>query len=178
MQGREDLLLTRLREFYDQPHNAEVLLDVLQQRGGYPSLRILDWLITNFSRTRNVLHSAVDSKGSLRQMSISINYRLQLRAYSKRRFDPFCRRDRIVFAVYDPRKDPEAPACSIKAGLPPKASAGELTWPAEGQLVREGPLDESRVHQLVTTVGQINFMRWAISNDVLGYAIAHEHEIE
>lgn len=194
MQQQKDLLLVSLRRFYDDSKKAEVLLDVLQQKKGYPSLRILDWLITNYSRSRNVLHTAKDSKGNYRQMSISANYRLQLRAYSKRRFDPFCRRGRIVFSIYDSRSEPSAPSCSIVQGLEDdtsgvlkdskaskaskgsKDSNGELTWPAEGRI--QGQFEEGRVHHLITTVGQLCFFRWAISNDILGYAMAHRREIE
>lgn len=170
MQGREDLLLVSLRSFYDVPNNAAILLDVLNQKKGLPSLRILDWLITNYSRTRNVFHSATDAKGNRRQMSISTNYRLQLRAYSKRRFDPFCRRERILFPIVDPRAEVSAPASRM--------APQDVTMPQEARLqnVHEG--DATRVHELVTTVGQLNFFRWAISNDILGFAMAHREEIE
>lgn len=176
MQRRQDLLLASLRLFYNQEDNAAILLDVLQQRSNYPSLRILDWLITNYSRTRNVNHSATDSKGNRRQMSISTNYRLQLRAYSKRRFDPFCRRERIVFPIVDPREIVSAPTSRILPGDAPRPQDGDLTWPEEARILT--PVDESRVHNLITTVGQLNFFRWAISNDLLSFAMAHRKEIE
>lgn len=171
MQGRQDLLLTSLRSFYDDPTNAATLLDVLQQRRNYPSLRILDWLITNFSRTKNVFHSATDAKGSRRQMSISINYRLQLRAYSKRKFDPFCRRERIIFPIVDTRADASPPTNKVMLGDPQ-----EFRMPEEA-IIKEVD-DGATVHHLVTTIGQLNFFRWAISNDILGFAMTHRDSIE
>jgi hypothetical protein len=172
----QDFLLTSLRLFYNQPSNAAALLDVLQQKSNYPSLRILDWLVTNYSRTRNVNHCTVDAKGNRRQMSISTNYRLQLKAYSKRRFDPFCRRERIVFPLVDPREVVSAPASRVLPGDAPRTPDGDLTWPEEGWI--DTPVNESRLHNLITTVGQLNFFRWAISNDILSFATAHRKEIE
>jgi hypothetical protein len=168
---REDLLLVSLRSFYDDATHAGTLLDVLQQRRNYPSLRILDWLITNYSRTRNVFHSATDAKGNRRQMSISTNYRLQLRAYSKRRFDPFCRRERIIFPIVDPRADASAPVSRITPG-----DQREISMPEEARLKDVGA--GATVHDLVTTVGQLNFFRWAIANDIINFAMTHRDAIE
>ena len=104
-------------------------------------------------------------------MSISTNYRLQLRAYSKRRFDPFCRRERIIFPIVDPREEVSAPASRVSRG-----EQRELSMPEEARL--KGAADKARVHELITTVGQLNFFRWAISNDILSFAMAHREEIE
>lgn len=55
--------------------------------------------------------------------NVFLNYKSQLRAYSKKLFDPFCRHERTVFKVDD--------------------------------------------DELETTVGQANFFRWAIQNNVI-----------
>ena len=69
------------------------------------------------------------------QFIVYINYKNQLRAYSKKQFDPFCRRTRIQY-VYD--KD----------------------------------------NYLVTTVGQLNFFRWALENDIISYIEDNLKDIE
>ncbi len=64
-----------------------------------------------------------------------MNYKNQLKAYSKKLFDPFCRRERIQFQI---------------------------------------PGHEA----FITTVGKLNFFRWAIEKDILTYIKLHQPEIE
>jgi hypothetical protein len=129
---------------------------------------------------RTVFHS-IDSKGVRRVMNLSTSYRSQLKSFNKRRFDPFCRRDRIVFPVRDTRAVPSAPSSVVRDGVETrKIRGGEsrgLHEPKEPELT-EPVGDDEVVHQLVTTVGQINFFRWCITNDVLAYARQHKDEID
>jgi hypothetical protein len=67
---------------------------------------------------------------------VHFHYKRELKAYSKRLFDPFCRRERISF-----------------------------------QIRGQAPIEE-------TTVGQLNFFRWAIEMGVIRYIIAHVADIE
>jgi hypothetical protein len=67
---------------------------------------------------------------------VHFHYKRELKAYSKRLFDPFCRRERISFQV---------------RGHP--------------------PIEE-------TTVGQLNFFRWAIEKGVVNYITTHASDIE
>lgn len=64
-----------------------------------------------------------------------MNYKNQLKAYSKKLFDPFCRRERILFQI--PAYEP-----------------------------------------FLTTVGKLNFFRWAIEKGILNYIKGHQPEIE
>ena len=57
------------------------------------SLRIIDWFVTNYAKKNNIMVS-VYNKSSI---FIYLDYKSQLKAYSKKQFDPFCRRDRISF---------------------------------------------------------------------------------
>jgi hypothetical protein len=67
---------------------------------------------------------------------VHFHYKRELKAYSKRLFDPFCRRERISF-----------------------------------QIRGQKPIDE-------TTVGQLNFFRWAIEKGVIKYILDHVADIE
>ena len=67
---------------------------------------------------------------------VHTNYKLQLKAYSKKYFDPFCRRERIYFYY----------------GVENK--------------------------KLITTVGQLNFFRWMIENNIIDYIKNFYSEIE
>jgi hypothetical protein len=180
MQPNNDLLLRSLRVFFNEPSNANAFLDVLQARNGNPSLRLFDWFVTNWVKHRTVFHS-IDSKGVRRVMNLSTSYRSQLKSFNKRRFDPFCRRDRIVFPIRDTRAAPSVPSSVVRDGVETrKIRGGEsrgLHEPKEAELT-EPVGDDEVVHQLVTTVGQINFFRWCITNDVLAYARQHKDEID
>jgi iron uptake system EfeUOB component EfeO/EfeM len=63
------------------------------------------------------------------------DYKLKLKAYSKKRFDPFCRWERITV-----------------------------------------PYDEEKFME--TTIGQLNFFKWAIENKIVDYIEQHYAEIE
>jgi hypothetical protein len=64
-----------------------------------------------------------------------MDYKLKLRAYSKKRFDPFCRWERITI----PYKDGNA---------------------------------------IQTTIGQLNFFKWALENEVITYIEQNYSSIE
>jgi len=93
-------------------------------------LRLIDWFVTNYSKFHNISYI---HKGQ--EFFVYIDYKNQLKAYSKKLFDPFCRRERILFQMKD---------------IPP----------------------------FVTTVGKLNFFRWAIEKGILDYIQLHLADIE
>ena len=130
VQGKQDFIVRWLQDFYNQPGRVETIMPFLT--GAAPvSLRVVEWFVTNYSKKFNVAYTLED-----RQFIVYFQYKRELKAYSKRLFDPFCRRERIRFVVHD------AP-----------------------------PIEE-------TTVGQLNFFRWAIENGVLAYILEHAAAIE
>jgi hypothetical protein len=139
------LLLESLHNFYVKPYNRDKLVHLLNDHGSI-SLRSIDWFITNYSKKNNSYYivytdkdgnpSFNDSENKYRNnMNVFHSYKSQLKAYSKRKFDPFCRRDRILFEI-----------------------------------------DED--HSVETTIGQLNFFKWAISNMIVDYIELHKDEIE
>jgi hypothetical protein len=90
------------------------------------SLRIVDWFATNYAKKNYTLYSFSEMNGNLVRFKVYFDYKLKLKAYSKKRFDPFCRWDRI--------------------NLPYK----------DGTCIE-------------TTIGQLNFFKWAIENKVIEY---------
>tara|TARA_Y100000310_G_scaffold97447_2_gene95090 strand:- start:171 stop:806 length:636 start_codon:yes stop_codon:yes gene_type:complete len=105
------------------------------------SLRIIDWFVTNYSKKNNITYPIVIKRpnGSRirKQFMVFLDYKSQLKAFSKKEFDPFCRRNRITFEY---TRDPD--------------------------------------DYIVTTVGQLNFFRWAIHNKIINYIESHLEEIE
>ena len=141
----KSVLLTALHTYYKEPFNIKRLLEVLEDDSKV-SLRIIDWFVTNYSKKNNIYYSIYEtpkgkktfnSKGNrvIRQFNTYHSYKSQLKSYSKKRFDPFCRRERIVFE-YDKQKSVE------------------------------------------TTIGQLNFFKWAIDNLIIDYIKDNYDEIE
>lgn len=133
------------------------------------SIRIIDWFVTNYAKkyytvytiygndvrcdddmemamagvasasasTASVISTEAATTESVptRRFKVYVDYKLKLKAYSKRRFDPFCRWQRI--------------------SIPYKG----------GTYVQ-------------TTLGQLNFFRWALDNKILEYIAKKYAEIE
>lgn len=92
--SRNSLLLKKMKEFFDKKENWEIIAPVLQQRNKI-SLRLLDWLVTNYSKKKNVMIEVVRN-GTLDNVNMFLDYKAHLKAYSKKSFDPFCRRERML----------------------------------------------------------------------------------
>jgi hypothetical protein len=99
------------------------------------SLRIIDWFATNYAKKYYTLYTTEDSNGHMIRFKVYFDYKLKLKAYSKKRFDPFCRWERIQI--------PFTPDTFIE-----------------------------------TTIGQLNFFKWAIENRVLEYIESNYDAIE
>ena len=116
---KNSLLLNSLLEYFDSKINMDSLVEILHDHS-LVSLRMIDWFVTKYSKKNGISYD-VDGK----QFSVYINYKSQLKAYSKKQMDPFCRRDRIKLVKHDT--------------------------------------------EILTTIGQMNFFRWAIENRILKY---------
>jgi len=141
-----DVLLTSLYKYYDNKKNMECFLNIIEANDTKISLRIIDWFVTNYSKKNNILYTlyktpegkvTFSSEGNeiYRQFNTYYSYKSQLKSYSKKRFDPFCRRERINFN-YQGCKNIE------------------------------------------TTIGQLNFFKWAIDNLIIEYIKNNYKEIE
>jgi hypothetical protein len=100
------------------------------------SLRIVDWFATNYAKKNFTLYTIEQSVDNVaRRFKVYEDYKLKLKAYSKRRFDPFCRWERISIPY------------------------------TNGKFIE-------------TTIGQLNFFKWALENKVVDHIEAHYDEIE
>lgn len=129
------LLLTNLLKFYEQNDNLDIMLQIINGHSKI-SLRIIDWFATNYAKKYFTVYAINNeySKGP-RRFKVYVDYKLKLKAYSKKRFDPFCRWDRITI----PYKN--------------------------GTFIQ-------------TTIGQLNFFKWAIENDIVQYIEQNYNVIE
>lgn len=94
---QNDLLMTNLLAFYNRDGNLHTMLKVVAGETRV-SLRIVDWFVTNYAKKFYTVYNipADPSTSALdRRFKVYTDYKLKLKAYSKKRFDPFCRWDRI-----------------------------------------------------------------------------------
>ena len=116
--AKSDILLSSLAKFFDVPEHREQLHDILGRGGRQtPSLRKLEWFVTNYAKNQHVTYKAPNGK----LFTVHVAYKSSLDGYSKKLFDPFCRTERIEF------------------------------------------------QGLTTTVAQLNFIRWCITNGIIEY---------
>ena len=139
----KDVLLCSLKTYYYNDNNLTKLLNIIKFKKSI-SLRIIDWFATNYSKKNNtifIIYKDEDGNKTLKesedifsQFNVYNSYKSQLKAYSKKRFDPFCRRERLDIEING--------------------------------------------HNLNTTIGQLNFFRWVINNNIIDYIEENINEIE
>ena len=124
---QNDLLMKNLMEFYNNHDNLQKMMYIINGETKI-SLRIVDWFVTNYAKKYYTIYE-IPSQRNLQEtyrFKVYNDYKLKLKAYSKRRFDPFCRWERISI-----------------------------------------PYDEEKFME--TTIGQLNFFKWAIENRIIDY---------
>jgi hypothetical protein len=145
--SKQALLIIPITQYFSNKYILNKLITVL--KGESISLRLIDWFVTNYCKKFNVMYNLnefidnyVDKDILNKSVSsfdnyilVHNNYKGQLKAYSKKNFDPFCRRNRIRF-YYDDNK------------------------------------------YFITTVGQLNFFKWAIENNIINYIKKHIKDVE
>ena len=97
---QNDLLMNNLMEFYKKDDNLHKMLKIITGESKI-SLRIVDWFATNYAKKNFTLYNIEDTNGRTRRFKVYVDYKLKLKAYSKQRFDPFCRWDRISIPYKD-----------------------------------------------------------------------------
>ncbi len=85
LSGREQLLLTSLQRFYSGKGLLRAEVSPITGGVGAVSLRALDWLVTNFSKSRLTTYPVISALGVTSSFSVHRGYRLMLKAYTKRR---------------------------------------------------------------------------------------------
>ena len=88
-ESKFSLLMTSFNEFYD--YNKSYILEIknIVDQNNILSLRILDWFITNYSKKFQVIING--------NFNVYQSYKLMLKSFSKKFFDPFCRKNKLKF---------------------------------------------------------------------------------
>lgn len=101
---QNDLLLRKLMTFYkttddngvfNPDNNFDKMLKIITGDSKI-SLRIIDWFTTNYAKKNYTLYMLNDKR-----FKVYDDYKLKLKAYSKKRFDPFCRYKKISIPYRD-----------------------------------------------------------------------------
>ena len=91
---QNDLLLNKLLQWYSEDDRLTKVISLINGETSI-SLRIIDWFVTNYSKKYYTVYE-INDNGIKRRFKVYVDYKLKLKAYSKKRFDPFCRWDRIT----------------------------------------------------------------------------------
>ena len=90
----EVLLESVLEWFNDNPSHVEMFLSIVKRKNGM-SLRVIDWLVTNFSKTHSI---TINTHGIPRDLYR--DYHKNLSSLNKCNFDPFCRRQKLQIILF------------------------------------------------------------------------------
>ena len=126
--NQNNILLDKLLLYYNENNNMFELIKILN--GDYNiSLRLIDWFVTNYSKNKSIIYK-IDNKN----FNVYQNYKLMGKSFKKKKFDPFCRGDRIMLSHEN--------------------------------------------YSFETTVGQLNFFKWLISNQIFNYILENKNFLE
>lgn len=134
---QNDLLMKNLMDFYGHRPNLNNMMSIINGESRI-SLRIVDWFVTNFAKKYYTVYDLHTQRGTVQdtiRFKVYNDYKLKLKAYSKRKFDPFCRWERISI-----------------------------------------PYDDEKYME--TTIGQLNFFKWAIENKIVDFIESNYAAIE
>ena len=88
---QNDILLNKLLIFYKNTEHFDKMISIINGTSKI-SLRIVDWFVTNYSKKN---YCVIENEDTNVRFKVYNDYKLKLKAYSKKKFDPFCRWDRI-----------------------------------------------------------------------------------
>lgn len=146
-----DLLLNSLNSFYSNNDDYKLILKKIINGKHELSLRMIDWLVTRFAKSNNIIYWINDNDNDnkiyyylpdndekikndkFKKITLYLDYRAQLKSFKKFNFDAFRRHKRIFFKIND-------------------------------------KTDE----YIETTIGQLNFFKWAFNNKIINYAIENQ----
>ena len=125
--NESNILYRSLYKYYENKSKQEYIYNIINSKD--LSLRIIDWFVTNYSKKMNTVYLNNNN-----QFNVYNSYKSKLKSFSKKNFDPFCRRDRISLEYDD--------------------------------------------FNIQTTIGQLNFFKWAYDNNIINYIKDNYKNIE
>ena len=108
LKTQNELLMNNLMDFYNtndskqKKSNFVKMMNVVNGESKI-SLRIIDWFVTNYAKKNFIIYSISheNSSNDTSRFKVYNDYKLKLKAYSKKNFDPFCRWERVTIPYDD-----------------------------------------------------------------------------
>lgn len=144
------------------------------------SLRLLDSLVSSHAKRNRICYHTENGQ---KDFNIYISYRDWLDSYRKTNFDPFRRGHRFFFDGSIERPDWKKKLQRLRTRRTDLTKKIERRGGAEINPVLVDKLEQlnARIADLLsceTTIGQLNFFRWAIDNDVFEWAQKNRDTLE
>lgn len=133
MDSKDTMLLKTIDKFFNNQANFNLFSDILNKNSKI-SLRLIDWFVTNYCKKFNVVYQ-LKKNNKMEFFNVHFDYKNQLKAYQKKRFDPFKRKNKTGDNIIN-------------------------------------------YNGVTTTIGQLNFFKWAIKKQILEYIKNHINLIE
>jgi hypothetical protein len=143
----KELLLSSLNTFYNNNNIYKLTLKTIIDGKHELSLRMIDWLVTRYAKTNNIIYWINDidqdiyenlpenhNNEKYKKITLYLDYRAQLKSFKKFNFDAFRRHDRIIFKI-------------------------------------------NEEEDIETTIGQLNFFKWAFNTKIITYALENQKKI-
>jgi hypothetical protein len=152
-----NILLDQLKKFYENEKNLNTLFKILNHNNIFKktkdkkiSLRLIYWFVTNYCKKNKVIIEKI-TKNKKEFINIYNSYKSNLRAFSKQLFDPF-RRKNEIFLFYNNK------------------NKLTLSFVLNDKITNK--------NYIKTTIGQINFFKWIIENNIYNYIKLKKQIIE
>lgn len=169
--GHTKILLKPLTEFYSNNCNLNKLLLILSFKkykknkntiiqdifentiqNTKISLRLIDWFVTNYCKKNTIL---INNTKNNEIINIYQSYKSNLKAFSKQYFDPF-RRNKKIFFIFN-------------------FNSNKFNIIKNIEILNNKIKTENIIE---TTIGQLNFFKWIIENNIYEYVCIHKKIIE
>jgi len=156
-----NILLNQLKLFYQDEYILNNLFRILNHNNLFKksketkiSLRLIDWFVTNYCKKNKIIIQKNNNRNEY--LNIYNSYKSNLRAFSKQLFDPF-RRKNILYMIYENTNYDNTNKINITFSL---------------------QYNKVQSNYVKTTIGQINFFKWIIDNNIYEYIVEHKKIIE
>lgn len=146
---QNQLLLQNILQYFRKHNNINDVIPIINGESKL-SIRIIDWFVTNYSKEKFTIYNLIKDNQQRVRFKVYIDYKLKLKSYSKKRFDPFCRWERISIPL-------------------------SMFYNAENRTTTDENGDEIYIQ---TTIGQLNFFKWALENKIIDYINDHIQDVE
>jgi hypothetical protein len=161
-----NILLNQLKLFYQDKYILNRLFRILNHNNLFKksketkiSLRLIDWFVTNYCKKNKIIIQKNNNRNEY--LNIYNSYKSNLRAFSKQLFDPF-RRKNILYMIYNNTNCDNTNKINITFSL----QYNKILY------------NKVQFNYVKTTIGQINFFKWIIDNNIYEYIVEHKKIIE